>query len=201
LAGGRDAGDRQQLFHGEGVESRQRLSEPAAVLDRRGPASARSAASPPPPPGNELVVNGGFEGSASPWTLSGNAYWSTGAYPHSGTGYSILGAYNNASGSEYQTVSIPSTASATYTFWLNITSSESGPTIYDLLFIEVRSTSGTLLGTLATYSNADETTPGNYSQKSFGLASWIGQTVRLQLRATTDFSLPTSFRIDDVSLK
>jgi hypothetical protein len=147
------------------------------------------------------VVNGGFEGSASPWTLSGNAYWSTGAYPHSGTGYSILGAYNNASGSEYQTVSIPSTASAIYTYWLNITSSESGPTIYDRLFIEVRSTSGTLLGTLATYSNADETTPGDYSQKSFSLASWIGQTVRLQLRATTDFSLPTSFRIDDVSLK
>jgi hypothetical protein len=65
----------------------------------------------------------------------------------------------------------------------------------------VRSTTGTLLGTLATYSNADETTPGNYSQKSFSLASWSGQTVRLQFRATTDFSLPTSFRIDDVSLK
>jgi hypothetical protein len=28
-----------------------------------------------------------------------------------------------------------------------------------------------------------------------------GQTVRLQFRATTDFTLPTSFRIDDVSLK
>jgi subtilisin family serine protease len=156
---------------------------------------------PPPPPGSELVVNGGFEGSASPWALSGNAYWSTGAYPHSGTGYSILGAYNNASGSEYQTVSIPSNHGANYTFWLNITSGESGPTIYDRLFIEVRSTSGTLLGTLATYSNADETTAGNYSQKSFSLASWHGQTVRLQFRATTDITLPTSFRIDDVSLK
>ncbi len=146
-------------------------------------------------------MNGGFEGSASPWVLSGNAYWSSGAYPHSGTGYSILGAYNNASGTEYQTVSIPSNAPANYTFWLNITSSESGPTIYDRLFIEVRSTTGALLGTLATYSNANETTPGNYSQKSFSLANWWGQTVRLQFRATTDFSLPTSFRIDDVSLK
>jgi hypothetical protein len=146
-------------------------------------------------------VNGGFEGSASPWVLSGNAYWSTGAYPHSGTGYSILGAYNYASGSEYQTVSIPSTATASYTFWLNVTSSESGSIVYDRLFIEVRSMSGTLLGTLATYSNVDETTAGNYSQKSFSLANWRGQTVRLQFRATTDFSLPTSFRIDDVSLK
>ena len=146
-------------------------------------------------------MNGGFEGSASPWTLSGNAYWSTGGYPHSGTGYSILGAYNNASGSEYQTVSIPSSHPANYTFWLNVTSSESGPTVYDRLFVEVRSTSGALLGTLATYSNANETTPGNYSQRSFSLASWRGQTVRVQFRATTDFSLPTSFRIDDVSLR
>jgi hypothetical protein len=66
---------------------------------------------------------------------------------------------------------------------------------------EVRSTSGALLGTLGTYSNADETTAGNYSQKSFSLAGWRGQTLRLQFRATIDFTLPTSFRIDDVSLK
>jgi subtilisin family serine protease len=156
---------------------------------------------PPPPPGAELIVNGGFEGSASPWALSGNAYWSTGAYPHSGSGYSVLGAYNNASGTEYQTVSIPSSHPANYTFWLNITSSESGSTPYDYLYAEVRSTSGTRLATLATYTNANETSPGNYSQKSFSLASWRGQTVRVQFRATTDFTLPTSFRIDDVSLK
>jgi hypothetical protein len=156
---------------------------------------------PPPPPGAELMVNGGFEGSASPWTLSGDAYWSTGGYPHSGTGYTVLGYYNNASGSEYQTVSIPSDHPANYTFWLNITTNESGSVVYDRLYVEVRSTSGTLLGTLATYSNVNATTIGNYSQKSFSLASWRGQTVRLQFRATTDFTLPTSFRVDDVSLK
>ncbi|HEX2288328.1 MAG TPA: hypothetical protein VHH31_06190, partial [Gaiellaceae bacterium] len=128
-------------------------------------------------------------------------YWSTGAYPHSGTGYTVLGAYNNASGTEYQTVTIPPNQGTNYTFWLNITSSESGPTVYDRLFAEVRSMSGTLLGTLATYSNADETTPGNYSQKSFSLATWQSQTVRVQFRATTDVILPTNFRIDDVSLK
>jgi subtilisin family serine protease len=156
---------------------------------------------PPPPPGTELIVNGGFEGSSSPWSLSGNAYWSTGAYPHSGTGYSILGAYNNASGSEYQTVSIPSGATANYTFWLNITTSEACCTPYDYLYAEVRSTSGAVLSTLATYTNANSGPAGSYSQKSFSLASWRGQTVRVQFRVTTDFSLPTSFRIDDVSLR
>ena len=49
----------------------------------------------------------------------------TGGYPHSGTGYNVLGADNNASGSEYQTVSIPAGHPANLTFWLNITTSES----------------------------------------------------------------------------
>ena len=126
---------------------------------------------------------------------------STGAYPHSGTGYSILGAYNNASGSEYQTVSIPSTATGSLTFWLNITTSEACCTPYDYMYVEARSTSGALLSTLGSYTNANSSTAGSYTQKSFSLASWRGQTVRVQFRATTDVSLPTSFRIDDVSLR
>ena len=151
--------------------------------------------------GGELIANGGFEGSAAPWTLSGNAYWSSGAYPHAGTGYTVLGAYNYASGTEYQTVSIPAGHPANLTFWLNVTTSESLSTAYDYLYVEVRSTSGALLGTLATYSNRDATSIGSYAQRSFSLASWRGQTVRLQLRATTDVTLPTSFRVDDVSLR
>jgi hypothetical protein len=113
----------------------------------------------------------------------------------------VLGFYNSASGSEYQTVTIPATHPANLTFWLNITSNESGSTPYDYLYAEVRSTSGALLSTLATYTNAGETTPGNYTQRSFSLASWRGQTVRIQFRTTTDFTLPTAFRIDDVSLR
>jgi hypothetical protein len=65
----------------------------------------------------------------------------------------------------------------------------------------VRSTGGTLLGTVATYSNRDKTTLGSYSQRSVSLAAWRGQTVRVQFRATTDSILPTSFRLDDVSLR
>ena len=119
--------------------------------------------------------------------------------PHSGTGYSILGAYNNASGTEYQTVNIPASHPANLTFWLNITTSESLSTAYG--YAEVRSTSGSLLSTLATYSNRDATTAGSYSQKAFSLAAWRGQTVRVQFRGTTDYSLVTSFRVDDVSLR
>ena len=148
--------------------------------------------------GGELIVNGGFEGSAASWTLSGDAYWSAGGNHHSGTGYTVLGFYDFASGSEYQTVSIPASHPANLTFWLNITTSEGLTTAYDFFYVEVRSTSGALLGTLGTYSNRNA---GAYSQKSFSLASWRGQTVRVQFRATTDSTLPTSFRVDDVSLR
>jgi len=151
--------------------------------------------------GTELLSNGGFEGSASPWALSGDAYWSTGGYARSGTGYLVLGYYNYASGAAYQTVTIPSSATGALTFWLNVTSDEGTTTAYDYLRVEVRSTGGTLLGTVATYSNRDKTTLGNYSQKSVSLASWRGQTVRVQFRVTTDSIYPTSFRLDDVSLK
>jgi Zn-dependent metalloprotease len=158
---------------------------------------------PTPPPGGNLLVNGGFEGSASPWVTSGTGFaWSNGAYPHSGTGYTILGINNNATGQEYQQVAIPTTATGTLTFWLNVTSSETTTTIqYDKLFVEVRNTSGTLLATLATYSNLNKGTAGVYSQKSLSMAAYKGQTVRVQFRSTMDSSLTTSFRVDDVSLQ
>lgn len=154
--------------------------------------------------GGELLVNGGFEGSASPWVNSGTGafYTAAGNYPHGGTGYDYFGVNNSVSGQTYQQVSIPSTATGTLTFWLNVTSSETTTTIqYDKLFVEVRDTAGNLLATLATYSNLNKGTAGAYSQKSLSLATYRGQTVRVQFRSTTDSSLATTFRIDDVSLK
>ena len=112
-----------------------------------------------------------------------------------------FGVNNNVTGQTYQTVTIPSTATGTLTFWFNCSSSESATTAYDFLYVEVRNTSGTLLQTVATYSNKDKTTAGSYSQKSFSLAAYKGQTIRLQFRTTMDVSITTTFRVDDVSLK
>ena len=158
----------------------------------------------PTPGGSELLVNGGFEGSASPWVGSGSAYFyiANGNYPHGGTGYIYFGVNNSVSGQAYQQVTIPSTATANLTFWLNVTSSETTTsTQYDRLFVEVRNLSGSLLGTLATYSNLNKGTAGVYTQRSVSMASYRGQTVRLQFRATNDITLPTTFRVDDVSLR
>ena len=158
-----------------------------------------------PTPGGNLIVNGGFEGSASPWVGSGIGYFyiANGNYPHGGTGYIYFGVNNNVTGQAYQTVSIPTTASGTLNFWLNVTSSETTTTTqYDRLFVEVRNTSGTLLATLATYSNLNKAAAGAYTQRTLSVpAAYKGQTVRIQFRSTTDVTLSTTFRVDDVSLQ
>ena len=159
---------------------------------------------PTPTPGTELLINGGFEGSASPWVRSGSGsfYVNPGNYPHGGTGYIYFGVNNSVSGQAYQQVTIPSSAAGTLTFWLNVTSSETTTSVqYDKLFVEVRNTAGTLLATLATYSNLNKGTAGVYSQKSLNMSAYKGQTVRVQFRSTTDSSLTTTFRVDDASLK
>lgn len=158
----------------------------------------------PTPTGGELITNGGFETNTAPWFTSGTGFfYSNGAFPHSGTGYVIFGVNNNTTGQAYQQVSIPSTATANLTFWLNVTSSETTTTTqFDKLFIEVRDTAGNLLTTVGTFSNLNKVgTAGAYTQRSFSLAAFRGQTVRVQFRSTMDSSLTTSFRVDDVSLK
>lgn len=149
----------------------------------------------------ELIVNGGFEGSSTPWVLSGSAVRSTGAFPHSGTGYLIVASANNQTGAAFQQISIPSGSAPGLTFWLNVSTAETTTTTqFDRLFIEVRNTSGTLLATLTTFSNLNGGTAGAYVLRGpFSLTAFAGQTVRIQFRATEDVSLATSFRVDDVS--
>ena len=147
-----------------------------------------------------LIVNGGYESGISPWVFSGAALRSTGTFPHSGAAYLIVVNANSQNGTAFQQITIPSSPARSLTFWLNVTSSETTTsTQFDRLFIEVRSTSGALLGTLSTFSNLNKGTAGVYVQRGpFSLSSFAGQTVRIQFRATNDFSLPSSFRIDDV---
>lgn len=152
--------------------------------------------------GTELLVNPGFETGTTPWVISGQTVRSTGVYPHGGIAYMILGTVNSTTDTLYQQVTIPA-GGANLNFWLNITTSEAvGASVFDRLFIEVRNTSGTLLATLATFSNQNSGTAGVYVLRGpYNLGAFAGQTVRIQFRSTTDITLPTSFRVDDVSVK
>jgi hypothetical protein len=111
-------------------------------------------------------------------------------------------AVNSSTCTLYQIVTIPS-GGANLNFWLNITTNEApGAAIFDRCFIEVRSTTGTLLATLATFSNQNSGIAGVYVLRGpYNLSAFAGQTVRIQFRATEDITLPTSFRVDDVSVK
>ena len=149
------------------------------------------------------IVNPGFESGTAPWTISGQVTRSTGSFPHSGIAYMILNGVNSSSGTLFQTVTVPSNGCTNLSFWLNITTSEAaGAAVFDRLFIEVRSTTGTLLATLATFSNQNSGTSGVYVLRGpFNLSAFAGQTVRVQFRGTNDITLPTSFRVDDVTLQ
>jgi Zn-dependent metalloprotease len=149
------------------------------------------------------IVNPGFESGTTPWTFSGQVSRSTGSFPHSGIAYAILNGVNSTTGTLFQTVTVPSNGCSNLQFWLNITTNEAaGAAVFDRLFIEVRSTSGTLLATLATFSNQNSGTAGVYVLRGpFNLSSFAGQTVRIQFRGTNDVTLPTIFRVDDVSLQ
>jgi len=147
-------------------------------------------------------VNGGFESGPTTWVQS-----STGGYqlidgtrPHTGAYSAYLGGYNNGTDTIYQQVSIPANAtSATLRYWSYMTTQEACCTPYDYLYVEVRSTSGALLGTLQTLNNGG-TKNAWIQSAALNLIAYKGQTVRLQFRATTDVSLITSFFVDDVTL-
>lgn len=157
---------------------------------------------PSPPSSGELIVSGGFEPTVMGWTKTGVAFFSTGGVQHTGVGYAYLAKANSVTGSIQQKITIPAGSAPSLSFWLNVTSSEPSPTVpADELFVEVLNASGTVLTTLATYSNLDSGLLGAYAlRRGFSLGAYAGQTIAIRFRATTDAVNVTSFRIDDVSV-
>jgi hypothetical protein len=152
---------------------------------------------------SQLLGNPGFEtGVASPWTASsGIVDNSASEAAHAGSWKAWLDGYGAAhTDSLYQQVAIPSTAtSASLTFWLHTDTAETTTTsAYDTLKVQIRNSSGTVLATLATYSNLNAAS--GYQQKSFNLLTYKGQTIQVYLVGVEDTSQQTSFVIDDFAL-
>ena len=158
----------------------------------------------------ELISNGSFSLGIASWTRNGD-FWADTNIPansRSSPGYAAGGvntsgsAKNNANGSIEQQFTIPSSAtSITARWWYNVTSNETTTTTaYDTMRVQVLNTSGTVVSTLATYSNLHKSTLGSYQQAVANLGQFAGQTLRLRFLATTDASYTTVFRIDDVSV-
>ncbi|WP_257305446.1 M4 family metallopeptidase [Geothrix campi] len=152
--------------------------------------------------GAELILNGGFESGATSWTQTTGVIGTyTGEPAHGGSYDAWMCGYGSAhTDYVYQQIAIPTTATGTLTFWLHIDTAETTTsTAYDTMKVQVLNTSGTVLATLATYSNLNKNT--GYTQQSLSLSAYKGQTVRLRFYSVEDSSLQTSFVIDDVSVK
>jgi hypothetical protein len=154
-------------------------------------------------PPQQLLGNPGFEtGTASPWVATTGVIDNTASQPaHSGSWKAWLDGYGvSHTDTLYQQVTIPAgSTSATLTFWLHIDTAETTTiTAFDTLKVQIRNTANTVLSTLATYSNLNKA--AGYSQKSFNLLSFAGQTIRVYFLGVEDSSLQTSFVVDDTAL-
>jgi hypothetical protein len=151
---------------------------------------------------SELLSNGGFEG-ATGWTTSAQviSVASGSNTPRTGRSNAWLDGYGrNHIDYAYQQVAVPASAcTATLSFYVKISTRETGATAADTLTVTVRNTSNTVLATLGTFSNLDRTT--GYVLKTFDLSAFKGQTVRVHFEGVENASAATDFFLDDTSVK
>ena len=152
----------------------------------------------------QLLGNAGFEtGNTAPWTAtSGIVNNDTTSEPaHTGSWDAWLdGTGSTHTDSLTQSVTLPAgCTSYRLGFWLHTDTAESSSTnAYDTMKVQVLNTSGTVMGTLATFSNLDAS-PG-YVQHGYDLSAYAGKTVTLKFTGTEDYEYQTSFVLDDASI-
>jgi PKD repeat protein len=168
-----------------------------------GPQSNETSATPSACTPVQLLGNPGFEtGSAPPWSATSGVIYSGASEPaRTGSWDAWLDGYGSThTDTLSQSVTLPS-GCATYQlkFWLHIDTAETTTTTaYDTLKVQILNSSGTVLATLATYSNLNHA-PG-YSQHTFNLASYAGQRITLKFTGAEDYTKQTSFVIDDTAI-
>jgi hypothetical protein len=151
----------------------------------------------------QLLGNPGFEtGTAAPWTAtSGVIADNSKEPPHSGSWDAWLDGYGKTTTDTLaQTVTLPS-GCTTYSlsFWLHIDTAETTTsTAYDTLKVQVLNSSGTVLATLATFSNLNHAS--GYQQHTSSLSAYAGQATTLKFTGAEDSEYQTSFVIDDTAL-
>lgn len=152
----------------------------------------------------QIIQNGGFESGLTSWTKVGSWYADPGfPNPHSGLRYAYFSLADGTPGNSlvgflYQQFTLPANASqVTLSYWYSISTQETIGTAFDVLSVALQDSNGNFIASLGAYSNVDA---GGYRQSSWNLSAFAGQTLRIRFLAATDASLPTVFRIDDVSV-
>ncbi|MFE6527537.1 M4 family metallopeptidase [Streptomyces rochei] len=159
------------------------------------PGTGTPTPSPTDPPSGNALTNGSFEQGASGWTQSDNIITNSSLQTaRDGAWYAWMMGYGaNAIESLSQSnVAVPTAGAQKLTFWLKVSTQESGSAAYDTLKVKVNGT------TLATYSNANAS--AGYVQKTIDLSAYKGQTVKLEFAGTEDTYLSTVFLIDQIAI-
>jgi subtilase family serine protease len=146
---------------------------------------------------SQLLGNPGFESGNTVWSSTPAVIGQNGpAEPaHSGTWDAWLDGYGTThTDTLSQSVTIPAACTnTTFSFWLHIDTAETTTTTaFDKLTITANGT------TIATFSNLNHAS--GYTQHSYSLGSFAGQTVTLKFTGTEDSSLQTSFVVDDTAV-
>ncbi|MGX4734896.1 M4 family metallopeptidase [Kitasatospora griseola] len=147
-----------------------------------------------PNPGNALT-NGSFEQGTAGWTQSDNDITNSALQAaHGGSWYAWMMGYGTSAveSLSQSNIAVPATGSPKLTFWLKVSTQESGYTAYDTLKVNVNG------ATLATYSNANAS--AGYVQKTVDLSAYKGQNVKLEFAGAEDAYLATVFLLDDIAI-
>jgi subtilase family serine protease len=155
----------------------------------------------------QLLGNPGFESGNTVWSATADVILNNSEtrpfeVSHSGSWFAWLDGYGTPhTDTVAQTVTLP-TGCTNYTvsFWKHIDTSESTSSAVDTLNVQLLNSSGTVLTTLATFSNRNAAS--GYQQVSYSIAAYAGQKVTLKFTGTeTDKGGGTSdFCLDDTAI-
>lgn len=159
----------------------------------------------------QLVADPGFEGGNNAWWVADPAFFINRAptfpNPRNGSFYAFLSNTNGSPGNNLQggmispQVTIASTAtSAELRFWRSVSTQE---TTSSMAFDKLEAylvKPGNQLTLLTTISNLNHSGTQYLETRVPLSSSFFGQTVQIFFRGTTDATLPTVFRLDDVTL-
>ena len=151
----------------------------------------------------QLIGNPSFStGTAAPWTASSGVISdSSDETPYVGKYYAWINGYDYATTNTLaQSIAIPSgCTNYVLSFWLHIDTDHTSTTkVYDTLTVQVTNSSGTVLGTVATFTNLNHNT--GYAEHTYSLAAYAGQTVTLLFTGVQTTSTETSFVVGEADL-
>ncbi|KAA1418925.1 M4 family peptidase [Nocardioides humilatus] len=142
----------------------------------------------------QRLGNPGFENAIPvPWVMSAGSIYADGSQ-HGGTKYAWMGGWgDDVTEVASQQVKIPAGCKATLTFWVKISTEESGSTAFDKYTVKANNF------TLKSLSNVNANNTWTL-QTAIVPAAFAGANVTFSFTSDEDSSLATSFRLDDVAL-